>query len=611
MAIVISGVNNNDKITASDGTIDLLSGVNYAGIITAPAFTTPGNLTAGHLNIGSGIQLGNAGVATATTFLGNLTGNVNATSNLLLQIGGSEKFRVGSSGQLGIAGANYGTSGQVLTSGGSSSAATWSTITGTTINNNADNRLITGSGSANTLEGEANLTWNGQTFEAYNASGPSYIAAKSNTNSGDYGIVQVQSGSTVRGRLVSDASVDAFRLDTAGRASAPITFHTGSSYAERVRIDAGGNMNVTGVVTATAFTGDGSALTGTGVGGNTSVNTTGIITATAFVSSEGQLSNRNKIINGDFTIHQRGGTIASSNGNYSLDRWRMYRSGDSSGGFSVQQSTSSYPQTNISGVRDNFKASAFITVTSAGSAAANNNIKFQQRIEGTNVYDLAFGTAAAKKITVSFYVKCSLTGTFGASIVNAPHNRSNVQTYTINSASTWEYKTFTVDGDTSGSWDFGTGTGMQLMFDLGTGSNKSSNSTNQWLSGEYHGTPSGVKLIHTNGATWQLAGVQLEAGSVATPFEFRNQTDELQRCQRYFQKDLNRRAYWGSGNVSDRQFPLRFGVEMRDTPTISFTSTSIDGGSAAAYSVTRQGYNFAMTGSGRFYEWAHEANAEL
>ena len=128
MAIVISGVNNNDKITATDGTIDLLSGVNYTGILTAPAFTTPGNLTAGHLNIGSGIQLGNAGVATATTFVGNLTGNVNATSNLLLQIGGSEKFRVASSGQLGIGGANYGTSGQVLTSGGSGSAPTWSTI---------------------------------------------------------------------------------------------------------------------------------------------------------------------------------------------------------------------------------------------------------------------------------------------------------------------------------------------------------------------------------------------------------------------------------------------------------------------------------------------------
>ena len=140
MAIVISGVNNNDKITASDGTIDLLSGVNYTGIITAPSITASNNITsgnnitAGNLNIGSNIQLGNAGVATATTFVGNLTGNVNATSNLLLQIGGSEKFRVGSSGQLGIGGANYGTSGQVLTSGGSGSAATWSTINSDAIN---------------------------------------------------------------------------------------------------------------------------------------------------------------------------------------------------------------------------------------------------------------------------------------------------------------------------------------------------------------------------------------------------------------------------------------------------------------------------------------------
>ena len=116
---------------------------------------------------------------------------------------------------------------------------------------------------------------------------------------------------------------------------------------------------------------------------------------------------------------------------------------------------------------------------------------------------------------------------------------------------------------------------------------------------------------NTSNATFDVTGVQLEVGDSASTFEFRSEAEELERCKRYFQKDLNRRAYWGSGNVSDRQFPLRFGVEMRDTPTISFTSTSLDGGSAAAYNVTRQGYNFAMTGSGRFYEWAHEANAEI
>ena len=148
-------------------------------------------------------------------------------------------------------------------------------ITGTTINNNANNRLITGSGTANTLEGEANLTWNGQTFEAYNASGPSYIAAKSNTNSGDYGIVQVQSGSTVRGRLVSDASVDAFRLDTAGRASAPITFHTGSSYTEKLRIKSDGKVNIT----------PGGAISGTHPPGDLNIVGTNFITMTPNVNT--------------------------------------------------------------------------------------------------------------------------------------------------------------------------------------------------------------------------------------------------------------------------------------------------------------------------------------
>ena len=165
MAIVISGVNNNDKITAADGTIDLLSGVSYASTITAPGFTASNNITAASINVGSNIQLGNAGVVTATTFVGNLTGNVNSSSvNLLFQIGGSEKLRLNTNGEIGILGANYGTSGQVLTSQGAGNAVTWSTINGTTINNNANNRLITGSGTANTLNAESNVLYDGTNF---------------------------------------------------------------------------------------------------------------------------------------------------------------------------------------------------------------------------------------------------------------------------------------------------------------------------------------------------------------------------------------------------------------------------------------------------------------
>ena len=150
MAITISGENNNDRILAQDGVIDQISGINIVGLITAS-----------HINVGSNIQLGNAGIITATTFVGNLTGNVNSTSPLLLQTGGSERFRITGDNALGIAGANYGSSGQVLTSGGSGSAVTWSAIpTQVTINNNAANRIITGEGGT-TLNGEASLTYDG------------------------------------------------------------------------------------------------------------------------------------------------------------------------------------------------------------------------------------------------------------------------------------------------------------------------------------------------------------------------------------------------------------------------------------------------------------------
>ena len=127
MAITISGQNNNDKILASDGVLDQISGFNVVGVLTTGSLDVT-NFDANHINVGSSIQLGNAGIITATTLIGNVTGNVNSTSNLLFQISGSEKFRVGNGGQLGIGGANYGSSGQVLTSGGSGSAPTWSTI---------------------------------------------------------------------------------------------------------------------------------------------------------------------------------------------------------------------------------------------------------------------------------------------------------------------------------------------------------------------------------------------------------------------------------------------------------------------------------------------------
>ena len=360
------------------------------------------------------------------------------------------------------------------------------------------------------------------------------------------------------------------------------TLTTPSTVGEIIAKDAAGAIGVTSIVTTTA------TITTAKVGAAVTITESGIeasgIGITCANINGGAISgSKNKIINGDFNFHQRGGTITASSGSaYTLDRWRSYVSGDSPGAFTVQQSTSSYPTTNISGVKDNFKASALITVTSAGSAAANNNVKFQQRMEGNNVYDLAFGTSAAKNVTVSFYVKCSLTGTFGASLVNGAHNRSNIQTYTINSANTWEYKTFTVAGDTSGTWATNNSTGLQLMFDIGSGSNNLNDTTNQWLSDEYHGTTSSVKLTHTNSATIQFAGVQLEAGTQATAFEHRPIGEELELCRRYYQVLVDQAdtgsyksyaiACCYSGSSLHHTHPLS--PMMRTTPTLDYTSGS-------------------------------------
>ena len=238
MAIVISGVNNNDKITAADGTIDLLSSANLTGILTAPAFNASNNITAANINVGNNIQLGNAGIITATTFVGNLTGNVNATSNLLLQIGGSEKFRVGSSGQLGIGGANYGTSGQVLTSGGSGGAATWSTITGTTINNQSDNRMITCTGTSDTLNAEQYLTYTSQSsLNLTDGNGTSNLG-------GNYLLLKRTTGNT---NYINAPLDDAELVISADEDIIFRTVHTADfNSTERLRIGSSGQIGLSG-----------------------------------------------------------------------------------------------------------------------------------------------------------------------------------------------------------------------------------------------------------------------------------------------------------------------------------------------------------------------------
>jgi hypothetical protein len=274
---------------------------------------------------------------------------------------------------------------------------------------------------------------------------------------------------------------------------------------------------------------------------------------------------RNRIINGAMMIDQRndGAAVTVTTGVYTLDRWRAYTNVASK--FSVQQSSTA---------PTGFKNSTLITSLSAYSVAADDQMIFFQKIEGFNVSDLGFGTASASTVTLSFWVRSSLTGTFGGALRNSAANRSYPFSFTINSANTFEYKTVTVAGDTSGTWLTDSGVGLEVLFSLGTGST-ASGTAGAWAASGAVSVTGAVSLVGTNGATFYITGVQLEKGSTATSFDYRPFGTELALCQRYFTiaggggSDMyaGGNAYYDSGSVA--QVAVHVPVTMRAAPSIS------------------------------------------
>ena len=271
---------------------------------------------------------------------------------------------------------------------------------------------------------------------------------------------------------------------------------------------------------------------------------------------------RNRIINGDMRIDQRnaGASVTiSTSGVYVLDRWKNRANGG--GEFSVQQSSTAPA---------GFNNSVIYTVTTADSSiAAGDNYWIVQEIEGYNVADLDFGTANAKTITMSFWVRSSVTGTYSVFLSNATtYNRGYVATYTISVADTWEYKTVTIAGDTTGTWGKTNGGGLSVGFNLGAGTDYQT-TAGSWGSAFVQATSGTTQWIATNGATFYITGVQLEVGSVATPFERRPYGTEFQLCQRYF---------WvlaSSPGTALNSTGARFNVShtwMRATPSVSATA---------------------------------------
>jgi len=285
---------------------------------------------------------------------------------------------------------------------------------------------------------------------------------------------------------------------------------------------------------------------------------------------------RNRIINGAMTIDQRNAGAAVTAGNsYPVDRFQ-YQIGGGIFTLSLQQSS-------VAPV--GFTNSLFATVTSSGSVGAGDYALITQRIEGYNIADLNFGSANAKTITLSFWVRSSVTGTFGGVINNSSSNRSYPYTYTISAANTWEQKSVTIAGDTTGTWDTTNGVGFQVRWSLGTGSTFSG-TAGAWSSSTFFSATGSTSLVTTGSATFYITGVQLEVGSTATSFDYRPYGTELALCQRYYYKvkaSGNSYSNLGTGYntaTTTANFMVFFPVTLRIRPTALETS-----GTAGDYAV--------------------------
>jgi len=302
---------------------------------------------------------------------------------------------------------------------------------------------------------------------------------------------------------------------------------------------------------------------------------------------------KNRIINGAMVISQRNGTssVTPADGDYTLDRWKTGASAASK--FSVVQSTTAPA---------GYGFSMLCTSLSAYSVGTNDNFEMYQPIEGFNTADLAWGTADAKTVTLSFWVRSSLTGTFGGSILNGAYNYSYPFSYTISAANTWEQKTVTIAGPTAGTWTGATnGTGAVVNFGLGAGSGKSG-TAGSWSANGYYNATGATSVVGTSGATFYITGVQLEVGSSATGFEYRLYNQELSACQRYYQQIVGNTSGAYAGSVLDVAKQLAFGqcvfkVTMRTSPTVvlydgnGVSGTVTQVGNADAIPATAGGIN--------------------
>jgi hypothetical protein len=302
-------------------------------------------------------------------------------------------------------------------------------------------------------------------------------------------------------------------------------------------------------------------------------------------------------------IDQRnaGASVTPTASAYVLDRYRATMSQASK--YSVQQSSTA---------PSGFVNSLLVTSASAYSLSSTDQFTVEQYVEGLNIADLGWGTASAQTVTLSFWVRSSLTGTFGGALRNSAQDRCYPYSYTINSANTWEQKTVTIAGDTTGTWLTTNGIGIRVGFNLGTGATYQA-TAGAWTGTSFISAPTGAtSVVSTNGATFYITGVQLEIGSTATPFERRLYNQELANCQRYYYRfnpagsGSNTLGSGFADSTTATQIIHFFPVPMRTNPTSLEQS-----GTAGNYAVRYTGASVAVCNSVPTLSDANTTNSSI
>ena len=497
----------------------------------------------------------------ASSASGSAVSFSSGTKNVFITLAAARTVQTDPSGTTPVAGSipygtgtavsysSAGTAGQVLTSGGTG-VPTWTTITGT--------GTVT---SVNVSGGTTGLTTSGGPVTT---SGTITMA----------GTLAVANGGTGLTTTPANGALD---------------IGNGTGFT-RTTLTAGSNISITNGAGSITIASTGGSGTPGGSTTQVQYNSSGSFAGSANLTFDGtnltsggtlvmgSSFKRNRIINGNMLIDQRNAgasvTVNAASATFCTDRWYGYGQG-SDGVFTLQQ-VADYPA--------GFTTSIKATVTTADSSIGATQLYFlSQIIEANNMVDLGWGASGAQTITLSFWVKSSLTGTFGGSLGNNS-NYSYPFTFTISAANTWEQKSITVTGPTAGTWGTGTAAGIKVVFSLGAGSSKVG-TAGSWSANDYLGATGQTQIISTNGATFYLTGVQLEVGTKATPYEMQIYSDQLVQCQRYYCKtfpigtapaDNINAARNGTLNVNTigttsayYSFLWHFPVVMRVTPTIS------------------------------------------